>query len=82
MKTWLLQYWDRLRSSFWFVPAAMACDIGASATHTANEYIQQHMSWFIHHHEEILMKAIWKNTVVAKQVNDQMAFWRGAQGVA
>jgi uncharacterized membrane protein len=21
----LLQYWDRLRSSFWFVPAAMAC---------------------------------------------------------
>ncbi|MBL0168588.1 MAG: DUF2254 domain-containing protein [Propionivibrio sp.] len=25
MKTLLLKYWDRLRSSFWFVPAAMAC---------------------------------------------------------
>ncbi|QCB45387.1 DUF2254 domain-containing protein [Hydrogenophaga sp. PAMC20947] len=25
MKTWLLKYWDRLRSSLWFVPAAMAC---------------------------------------------------------
>ncbi|MDP3252579.1 MAG: DUF2254 domain-containing protein [Hydrogenophaga sp.] len=25
MKALLLTYWDRLRSSFWFVPAAMAC---------------------------------------------------------
>lgn len=25
MKALLLKYWDRLRSSFWFVPAAMAC---------------------------------------------------------
>ncbi len=25
LKTLLLKYWDRLRSSFWFVPAAMAC---------------------------------------------------------
>ncbi|PLY48224.1 hypothetical protein CSZ94_01145 [Janthinobacterium sp. ROICE36] len=25
MKTLLMKYWDRLRSSFWFVPAAMAC---------------------------------------------------------
>jgi uncharacterized membrane protein len=25
MKTWLLKNWDRLRSSFWFLPAAMAC---------------------------------------------------------
>lgn len=25
MKTLLLKYWDRLRSSFWFVPAIMAC---------------------------------------------------------
>jgi uncharacterized membrane protein len=25
MKARLLKYWDRLRSSFWFVPAAMAC---------------------------------------------------------
>ncbi len=25
MKTLLLKYWDRLRSSFWFVPTAMAC---------------------------------------------------------
>lgn len=25
MKTQLLKYWDRLRSSFWFVPTAMAC---------------------------------------------------------
>ena len=25
MKTLLLKYWDRLRSSFWFVPAAMVC---------------------------------------------------------
>ncbi len=25
MKTLLLKYWDRLRSSFWFVPAVMAC---------------------------------------------------------
>lgn len=25
MKTLLLEYWDHLRSSFWFVPAAMAC---------------------------------------------------------
>lgn len=25
MKTLLLKYWDRLRSSFWFLPTAMAC---------------------------------------------------------
>jgi uncharacterized membrane protein len=25
LKAQLLKYWDRLRSSFWFVPAAMAC---------------------------------------------------------
>ena len=25
MKALLLKYWDRLRTSFWFVPAAMAC---------------------------------------------------------
>jgi uncharacterized membrane protein len=25
MKTLLLKYWDRLRSSLWFLPAAMAC---------------------------------------------------------
>ena len=25
MKTLLMKYWGRLRSSFWFVPAAMAC---------------------------------------------------------
>jgi len=25
LKTLLLKYWDRLRSSFWFVPAVMAC---------------------------------------------------------
>jgi uncharacterized membrane protein len=25
LKTLLLKYWDQLRSSFWFVPAAMAC---------------------------------------------------------
>ena len=25
MKTLLMTYWERLRSSFWFVPAAMAC---------------------------------------------------------
>ena len=24
MKTQLLKYWDRVRSSFWFVPSAMA----------------------------------------------------------
>ncbi len=34
------------------------------------------------HNEEILMKAILKNTVVTKQVNDRVAFWRGAQEVA
>ncbi len=31
MKTLLLKYWDRLRSSFWFVPAAMACLAAALA---------------------------------------------------
>jgi uncharacterized membrane protein len=31
MKTLLLEYWDRLRSSFWFVPAAMACLAAALA---------------------------------------------------
>lgn len=31
MKTLLLKYWDRLRSSFWFVPAAMACVAAALA---------------------------------------------------
>jgi len=25
VKTWLLKYWDRLRSSFWFIPSLMAC---------------------------------------------------------
>ena len=40
------------------------------------------MSWLIHHNEEILMNAIWKQTVLAKQVPDQMVFRRGALGVA
>lgn len=31
MKALLLKYWDRLRSSFWFVPAAMACLAAALA---------------------------------------------------
>jgi uncharacterized membrane protein len=31
MKTLLLRYWDRLRSSFWFVPAAIACLAAALA---------------------------------------------------
>jgi uncharacterized membrane protein len=31
LKTWLLKYWDRLRSSFWFVPATMACVAAALA---------------------------------------------------
>ncbi|MFT5934426.1 MAG: putative membrane protein [Hydrogenophaga sp.] len=31
MKTPLLKYWGRLRSSFWFVPAAMACLAAALA---------------------------------------------------
>lgn len=31
MKALLLNYWDRLRSSFWFVPAAMACLAAALA---------------------------------------------------
>ena len=31
MKTLLLKYWDRLRSSFWFVPAVMACLAAALA---------------------------------------------------
>ena len=31
LKTLLLKYWDRLRSSFWFVPAAMACMAAALA---------------------------------------------------
>jgi uncharacterized membrane protein len=25
VKTWLRKYWDRLRSSFWFIPSLMAC---------------------------------------------------------
>jgi hypothetical protein len=64
------------------VPAAMASDIGASPTHTANECMQQPMSWFMHHHEEILMKEIWKVTAVAEQAADRTAFWRCAQEVA
>jgi len=31
LKALLLRYWDRLRSSFWFVPAAMACSAVALA---------------------------------------------------
>ena len=31
MKSLLLKYWDRLRSSFWFVPAVMACLAAALA---------------------------------------------------
>jgi len=31
MKALLLKVWDRLRSSFWFVPAAMACLAAALA---------------------------------------------------
>jgi uncharacterized membrane protein len=31
MKTLLLKYWDRLRSSFWFVPVGMACLAAALA---------------------------------------------------
>lgn len=31
MKALLLKYWDRLRSSFWFLPAAMACLAAALA---------------------------------------------------
>ncbi len=31
LKALLLKYWDRLRSSFWFVPAAMACVAAALA---------------------------------------------------
>lgn len=31
MKTLLLKYWDRLRSSFWLVPTAMACLAAAMA---------------------------------------------------
>lgn len=31
MKALLLKYWDRLQSSFWFVPAAMACLAAALA---------------------------------------------------
>lgn len=31
MKALLLKYWDRLRSSFWFVPATMACLAAALA---------------------------------------------------
>jgi len=31
MKTWLLKYWDAVRSSFWFVPASMAIAAAALA---------------------------------------------------
>ena len=31
MKTLLLKIWERLRSSFWFVPAGMACLAGVLA---------------------------------------------------
>jgi hypothetical protein len=40
------------------------------------------MSWFIHHNEKISMKAIFEDTVVARQVSDRMVFRRGAQEVA
>ena len=51
LRTLLLHYWDRLRSSFWFVPASMACLAVALALSAVeldgsvnDEWLQQ-LSW-------------------------------------
>ncbi|MBC7733930.1 MAG: hypothetical protein H7306_18885 [Bacteriovorax sp.] len=76
------EYGDWLRPSNGSMPAAEACPVGSSATHGGNEGVPQRRSWFTHRNAEILMKSIWKNTFIARQVTDRMALRNGAKGLS